>query len=93
MNKEVFLIKKPWITEKATRLNEIGQYVFLVTPEATKSEVKKLVKAMYKVDPVRVNIINRQGKNKKYRNVVNKRADLRKAIVTLKSGQKIDLAR
>jgi large subunit ribosomal protein L23 len=93
MTREIFLIKKPWITEKSTRLNEIGQYVFLVTPDATKSEVKKLVKEMYKVDPVSVNMLNRQGKNKKYRNAVNKRADLRKAIVTLKSGQKIDLAR
>jgi len=89
---DLFLIKKPWITEKATILNKSGKYVFLVKPETTKPEVKKLVKHIYKVDVVRVNIVNRPPKTKRYRNVKDKRGAYKKAIVTLKVGQKIDVS-
>jgi large subunit ribosomal protein L23 len=87
-----FIIKKPWVTEKATRLAEKGQYVFLVAATATKPEIKKAVKELYKVDAVAVNVVNRPAKRKRFRGVMRKTGGgERKAIVTLKEGQKIDL--
>ncbi|MEK9172980.1 MAG: 50S ribosomal protein L23 [Patescibacteria group bacterium] len=88
-----FLIKRPLVTEKSTNLNEIGKYVFAVDPRATKNEVKKLIKEIYKVDPIRVNIINLPSKTKRFRNIRGKESGITKAIVTLKEGQKIDLTK
>lgn len=85
------LIKKTIVTEKSTRLNEIGQYVFMVERSATKNEVKKAVKEIYKVDAVAVNIVNRPAKRKRFRGLTGKQKGYKKAIVTLKEGQKIDL--
>ncbi len=87
------LIKKPLITEKSTNLNEIGKYVFSVDPRATKNEVKKLIKEIYKVDPTSVNIVNLPAKTKRFRNIRGKESGITKAIVTLKAGQKIDLTK
>ena len=86
------LIKKPWITEKSTTLTTSNQYVFLVKSGATKPEVKKAIHALYKVDVLAVNILNRAGKVKKSgRGIRGKTDGYRKAIVTIKEGQKIDL--
>ena len=86
------LIKKPWITEKATALTASNQYVFMVKSTATKPEVKKAIHALYKVDALAVNILNRPGKVKKSgRGIRGKTDGYRKAIVTIKEGQKIDL--
>ena len=90
---DIFLIKKPWVTEKATDLNKSGKYVFIVKPSATKNEVKKAVKEVYRVDAVRVNVINRRGKEKRFRSVYSEKSGYKKAIVTLRPGQKIDLGR
>lgn len=88
-----FIIKKPWITEKAASAGVHRQYVFLVERSATKPEVKKAIKELYKVDAVAVNMVNRPAKQKRYRGVMrNADSGQRKAIVTLKVGQKIDLA-
>lgn len=89
---DAFLIKKPWITEKATALSALRKYVFMVKPQATKAEIKKTVKAVYKVDVISVNVINRPSKTKRFgggRKGVQE--GYRKAIVTLKEGQEIDL--
>ncbi len=87
-----FIIKKPWVTEKSTDLSTIGQYVFIVKHKATKQEVKKAVKAVYKVDAVSVNIVNRPPKRKGMGGKLKGAQEgYRKAIVTLKAGQKIDL--
>ncbi|HUC02016.1 MAG TPA: 50S ribosomal protein L23 [Candidatus Paceibacterota bacterium] len=86
------LIKKPWITEKATALTASNQYVFLVKSTATKPEVKKAIHALYKVDALAVNILNRGGKTKRSgRGIRGKTEGYRKAIITIKEGQKIDL--
>ena len=86
------LIKKPWITEKATALTASNQYVFLVKSTASKPEVKKAIHAIYKVDALSVNILNRTGKTKRSgRGIKGKTEGYRKAIVTIKEGQKIDL--
>ncbi|HEX4104299.1 MAG TPA: 50S ribosomal protein L23 [Candidatus Paceibacterota bacterium] len=89
---EVFIIKKPWVTEKATRLSESGKYVFIVAPHATKPEIKKAVKETYKVDAVSVNMVNRPAKIKRFGQAMKgATGGYRKAIVTLKKGQKIDI--
>ena len=81
--RDQFLVKKPWITEKSTHLGEIGKYVFLVKDNATKNEMKKMVKELYQVD----------AKSRRYRGMRSEKPGYKKAIVTLKAGQKIDLAR
>lgn len=86
------LIQKPITSEKATDLKELGQYVFLVKSSATKNEIKKAVKAMYKVDVQSVHIINSPAKVKRFRGLAVKQGGRKKAVVTLKEGQKIDLA-
>ncbi len=90
---KIFLVKKPWITEKSTYLNESGKYVFIVKPESTKNEVKKMIREIYKVDVVDVNIINRHRKSRRFRNKIGYDSAIKKAIVTLKEGQKIDLTK
>lgn len=87
-----FLIKKPWVTERSADLSKLGQYVFIVKNEATKPEIKKAVKEIYKVDPVAVNIINRPAKRKGMGMRKGVQSGYKKAIVTLKKGQKIDIA-
>lgn len=92
MAAEIFLIKKPWITEKATALATLNKYVFLVQPHASKPEIKKAVKSIYKVDVVAVNVVNRPPKSKRTPSgAKGKTGDYRKAIVTIKDGQKIDI--
>lgn len=87
----IFLIKKPLVTDKATRIANERKYLFMVQSNAAKPEIKKAIKAKYKVDPVAVNIINIPGKTKMFRNVRRMRSGYKKAIVTLKEGQKIDV--
>ena len=87
-----FIIKKPWVTEKATGLNANRQYVFLVERSATKPEIKKAIEELYKVKVAAVNVVNRPAKQKRFRGVMHSAGDReRKAIVTLKEGQKIDV--
>ena len=89
---DVFLIKKPWVTEKSTALAELGKYVFVVKPKATKEEIRKAVKEVYKVDAVAVNVINRPPKRKRFGSTMKgAQGGYRKAIITLKAGQKIDI--
>jgi large subunit ribosomal protein L23 len=89
---DTFIIKKPWVTEKATNLSASGQYVFMVKSDAAKPEIKKAIQAIYKVEVVAVNVVNRPAKRKRFggrRKGVQE--GYRKAIVTLKEGQKIDI--
>ena len=85
------LIKSPFIAEKSTFLSEMGKYVFIVRSEATKPEIKKAIRAIYKVDPVSVNVINRPPKNKQMGAIRGRQSGYKKAIVTLKKGQKIEV--
>ena len=75
------LIKKPIISEKATDLSAAGKYVFLIHPKTNKKQVKQLIEKIYKVHLVGGNIIRIQSKNQSYK----------KAIVTLKKGEAIDV--
>lgn len=91
MNKTTSTIIKPLITEKSSLLAEGGRYAFVVSKNATKNEVKKAVKEIYSVDAIDVNILNRHPKTKRFRNILGQRGGFRKAIVTLKKGQKIEI--
>ncbi len=85
-----FIIKKPLITERSTDLSKLGKYVFMVADSATKPEIKKAVKEIYKVDAVSVNIVNKPTKRKKMGSFKGHQRGYKKAIVTLKKGQKIE---
>lgn len=75
------LIKKPWISEKATDLGALRKYVFLLHPRANKKQVKELVEDLYGVRVKSVNIIR----------VRNKGESFKKAVVTLQEGDAIDI--
>lgn len=86
------IVKTPRVTEKSTALSEQGQYVFKVATDATKIEIKHAIKEIFKKDVVRVNTLQVLGKKKRERTSnFGKKPDWKKAIVTLKAGEKIDL--
>ena len=85
-------IQKPVISEKSvSQGSQANKYTFVVDSSATKLSVAKAVAAMFKVNVKTVNIVNIVGKLKRYRRVAGKRSDRKKAIVTLASGQHINL--
>lgn len=86
---------KPIVTEKATKLNEkLGHYIFRVSPEANKYQIKMLVEKLYGVKVVSVNTAVQRGKNKarwtKSGLQRGSTSDYKKAFVTLADGQTID---
>ncbi len=85
-------IISPNITEKATFLSEQNKVVFKVHNGANKNAIKKSIEKIFKVNVVKVNTINYKGKNKIVRGKKARKSDFKKAIVTLKKGQSIDLA-
>lgn len=91
MVKHYDTIVAPVITEKSTRLGEFSQVVFKVRKEATKPQIKSAVEALFDVKVTAVNTLNVKGKVKRFRGTVGKRDDVKKAIVTLAEGQKIDV--
>jgi len=82
---------QPWITEKAREMEAQGKYTFRVKPEANKSEVKKEVQQRYDVTVTKVNISNTLKRPKQFRGIQGKREHVKKAIVTLKEGDKIEI--
>ena len=85
-------MKQPAITEKGTYLIDKAKYLFYVKKYATKSEIKKAIKKIYKVDPIFVNIISGKGKVKRVGStrIFTKLSDYKKAVVTIKKDQKIE---
>jgi len=84
-------IRKPIITEKATILSEQNKTVFKVHAGANKSSIKKNIEKLFKVSVVKVNIINTKTKKKIKQGKLSTKPGYKKAIVTLKKGQSIDL--
>ena len=84
------IILRPRVTEKSGLLSQSGVYTFEVSLAATKSTVSRAVKAMYKVTPVRVAMINLPAKKVFVRGRHGSVAGIRKAMVTVKKGEKID---
>ncbi|HEX9664229.1 MAG TPA: 50S ribosomal protein L23 [Patescibacteria group bacterium] len=82
---------KPVMTEKSTFLGEQSKYVFEVSQRANKIMVKQAIKAVYGVDPVKVNITKVKGKQIRVGRRTGKRKDWKKAVVNLKKGQKIEV--
>ena len=80
---------RPIISEKATSLVGIGKYVFSVSLRANKSEIRKSVEKVYGVDVESVNIIKMPGKTRRYGKTTGRTSSWKKAVVTVKSGQKI----
>ena len=85
------VIVAPHITEKATLLSEHNAVVFKVAGDATKPEIKAAVEALFDVNVTGVNTMVQKGKTKKWKGKPYTRSDVKKAIVTLKDGQSIDV--
>ncbi len=77
------------LSEKTNTLSGTGTYVFRVNPTANKIEVKQAVERVYDVHVVNVNILNIKGKVRRQGRQVGRTSDWKKAIVTLKTGEKI----
>ena len=85
-------IGSPAVTEKATSLSEFNKMVFKVHKGASKNSIKKSIEKIFKVNVIKINTINLRGKTKLVRNKKAYKSGYKKAIVTLKKGQNIDLA-
>ena len=85
-------IISPTITEKATSLSEFNKIVFKVHKSASKNSIKKSIEKIFKVNVIKINIINLRGKTKFVKGKKATKPGYKKAIVTLKKGQNIDLA-
>ena len=84
-------IISPLITEKSTNLSEQNKVVFKINKKANKISIKKNIEKIFKVNVIKVNIINKQNRTKTTRGKKVKIQGYKKAIVTLKKGQNIDL--
>ena len=85
-------IISPNITEKSTSMSEFNKVVFKVNKNANKKSIKKSIEKIFKVNVIKINTINIKGKTKLVRNKKSYKSGYKKAIVTLKKGQSIDLA-
>ena len=91
-NKAYQVILKPLVTEKATQLSEYNKMVFAVPVNASKLEVKSSIEKIFSVKVKTVNTIILKGKLKRFKGILGKRSNLKKAIVTLAPGNTIDLS-
>ena len=85
------IILRPVISEKTTELMGINKYVFRVSMKANKLMVDRAVRELFGVKPEKINVINMRGKNRRLRYRAGKKSAWKKAIVTLKPGEKIEL--
>jgi large subunit ribosomal protein L23 len=85
------VILAPVITEKSTAVSESNQVVFKVRRDATKPEIKAAVEELFKVKVLSVNTLTRKGKTKIFRGIKGKQQDVKKAIVRLAEGDRIDV--
>ena len=85
-------IISPNVTEKSTSLSEYNKVVFKVAKSASKDSIKKSIEKIFKVNVIKINTINSKGKTKMVRNKKTFKPGYKKAIITLKKGQSIDLS-
>jgi large subunit ribosomal protein L23 len=83
------IVRYPVISEKSMDYTEQGKYIFLVSPRATKADIRQAVTELYDVDVVKVNVVNLPRKPKHWGRHRYKTGKVRKAIVTLAEGQTI----
>ena len=86
------IVKSLLRTEKSTRLLTENKYLFLVDKFANKMQIKKAVEEIFKVKVTSVNVMNMSGKPRRVRYKLGKTADWKKALVTLKEGDAIEIA-
>ena len=92
LNKSYKIILKPIVTEKATKLSEFNKVVFEVASKSNKNEIKGAIEKLFSVKVKAVNIINIKGKVKRFKGVLGKRKDSKKAVITLEEGNTIDIS-
>ena len=92
LNKSYQIIRNPIITEKATKLSEFNKVVFEVASKSNKNEIKGAIEKLFSVKVKAVNIINIKGKAKRFKGVLGKRNDIKKAVITLVEGNTIDIS-
>ena len=85
-------IVSPMVTEKSTNLSDQNKIVFKVPAGANKTNLKKNIEKIFKVNVLKVNTITKKSKNKVVRGRIGIKKGYKKALVTLKKGQSIDLA-
>lgn len=88
---QLFLIQKPWITEKSTRLSRENKYVFLVNGSCNTSEARKALASIYGVHVVRAHSVHVAGKKRRLGATQGRISGYKKIIVTLKEGESIDV--
>jgi large subunit ribosomal protein L23 len=85
------VILSPVITEKASAVSEFNQVVFKVRRNATKPQIKAAIEELFKVKVLSVNTLTRKGKTKRFKGIEGRQQDVKKAIVRLAEGDKIDV--
>ncbi|WP_370616221.1 50S ribosomal protein L23 [Mumia sp. Pv 4-285] len=85
------ILLAPVVSEKSYGLLDENKYTFLVRPDANKTEIKIAVEKVFGVTVTAVNTQNRKGKTRRTRNGLGKRADVKRAIVSVAPGQSIDI--
>ena len=86
------VLRAPHISEKSARLQEHNQYVFVISKDASKADVKKAVEDLFSVKVDSVNVVNTKGKSRSFRFHSGARASKRKAYVRLAEGHTIDVS-
>jgi large subunit ribosomal protein L23 len=84
------VVVQPRVSEKAGRSASLGKYIFVVNVDANKISVKKAIEGIYKVKVQNVNIVRVGGKNRNFGRIAGRTSNFKKAIVTLKAGEKIE---
>ena len=84
------VIRSPLISEKATFVSQFNYYVFKVSNDSSKLEIKQAVQNLFKVEVKSVNTLIQKGKQKRFRGKIGKRSAIKKAFVKLADGQTID---
>ena len=84
------IIRQPVVTEKSTKISENNQFVFKVSLESNKDDIKKAIEKLYKVKVKNVNTIKIKGKKKVFKGTKGKRSDYKKAIICLQEGETLD---
>jgi large subunit ribosomal protein L23 len=85
------VILSPVITEKSSEASESNQVVFRVRLNATKPQIKKAVEQLFGVKVLAVNTLTRKGKTKRFRGIAGRQKDVKKAVVKLAEGERIDV--
>ena len=84
------IIRNPLVSEKSTFVSQFNYYVFKVSTKSTKPQIKQAVEKLFNVKVLSVNTLNQNGKLKKFRNILGKRPNFKKAFVKLAEGNTID---